>query len=157
MAKFFSKEDPDVLHSYGYTFRLTRHHMTPGQLDPLKHEYDVTGSEASQVLDSWYPPPPPRAGWYKDSKTDKADKTRPPSRDTYVLLRDNAARDPKLQRLWDEVHAVPGWVDWEQIRRGQDVFYRYTPAVVAGFVFQGLLATTVRDVLSLISYIPTLG
>lgn len=142
MAGFFLKEDPDVLNSYGYTFRLTRHHMTPAQLDPLKHEYDVMGSEASSVLDSLYPPPPPRAGWY-DSKA-KADKEPQPSRDTYALLRDNAGRDPKLQRLWDEVHAVPAWVDWAQIRRGQDVFYRYAPAVVAGFAFQGLLATTVR-------------
>lgn len=139
MATFFQKEDPNVLNSYGYTFRLTKHHMTPEQLDPLKHKYDVLGSEASEVLDALYPPPPPRAGWYSKTKAENPQ----PDRDTYALLRDNVNKDPKLQKLWDEVNTVPEWVDWEQIQRGQDVFYRYAPAAVAGFAFQGLLATTV--------------
>lgn len=153
MAGFFQKEEPEVLNSYGYTFRLTKHHMTPAQLDPLKHKYDVVGSEASEILDAMYPPPPPRAGWYNQNskKTNNNGgsgdtNSAPTGRDTYALLRDNAAADPKLQRLWDEVNAVPEWVDWEQIRRGQDVFYRYVPAAVAGFAFQGLLATTVCHV-----------
>lgn len=113
--------------------------MTPEQLDPLKHKYDVLGSEASEVLDALYPPPPPRAGWYSKTKAENPQ----PDRDTYALLRDNIDKDAKLQKLWDEVNTVPEWVDWEQIQRGQDVFYRYAPAAVAGFAFQGLLATTV--------------
>lgn len=97
------------------------------------------GSDALDALDALFPPPPPRAGWY--SKTKEQDPQT--DRDTYALLRDNRHRDERLQELWDEVNTVPDWVDWEQIGRGQEVFYRYAPAVIAGFAFQGLLATTV--------------
>jgi len=34
---------------------------------------------------------------------------------------------------------VPPWVDWEQIRRGQDVFYRYGGANLTGLAYQSLL------------------
>ncbi|KAH8901424.1 hypothetical protein GQ53DRAFT_632097 [Thozetella sp. PMI_491] len=134
----FSKEDSPVLDSYGYKFRLTKNHLTDEQLEPLKHTYDVVGSEALEALDTLFPPPPPRAGWY--SKT--PEQNPQPDRDTYALLRDNKDKDPKLQKLWDEVNTVPEWVDWDQVKRGQEMFYRYAPSVVAGFAFQGLLATT---------------
>ena len=61
------------------------------------------------------------------------------ARDLYALLRDNADKDPKLKQLWDEVNTVPEWVDWEQIRRGQDVFYRYGGANFTGLAYQSLL------------------
>ncbi|VUC25600.1 unnamed protein product [Clonostachys rosea] len=128
----------DVLKSYGYTFRLTDLHKTSEQLDPLKHKFDTVGTDACKVLNELFPPPPPRAGWYSKTKEENPQ----PDRDTFVLLRDNYAKDPKLQDLWNEVNTVPDWVDWDQIKRGQDVFYRYAPAAIAGFAFQGLLATT---------------
>lgn len=34
---------------------------------------------------------------------------------------------------------VPDWVDWEQIARGQDVFYRYGGANLTGLAYQSLL------------------
>jgi hypothetical protein len=40
-------------------------------------------------------------------------------------LRDHAEDDPKLNELWTEINTVPEWVDWDQIQRGQDVFFRY--------------------------------
>jgi hypothetical protein len=53
------------------------------------------------------------------------DPDRPFKKDLYGLLRDHADEDPKLQELWTQVNTVPEWVDWDQIQRGQDVFFRY--------------------------------
>ncbi|KAF4542966.1 Tat pathway signal sequence [Lasiodiplodia theobromae] len=63
----------------------------------------------------------------------------PLHRDLYALLRDNADKDEKLGELWREVNTVPAWVDWEQIKRGQDVFYRYGSAALTGLAYQSLL------------------
>ncbi|KAI0168564.1 hypothetical protein BJ166DRAFT_522760 [Pestalotiopsis sp. NC0098] len=127
-----------ICDSYGYKFKITDDHLTAEDLHPLLQRYDTVGSDALDALDALFPPPPPRAGWY--AKTKEQDPQT--DRDTYALLRDNRHRDERLQELWDEVNTVPDWVDWEQIERGQEVFYRYAPAVIAGFAFQGLLATT---------------
>jgi hypothetical protein len=62
-----------------------------------------------------------------------------PQRDLYALLRDNHPSDPKLHELWTEVNTVPTWVDWEQISRGQDVFYRYGGPALTGLTYQSLL------------------
>jgi hypothetical protein len=43
----------------------------------------------------------------------------------FALLQHNVAKDHKLQRLWDQVTTVPDLVDWKQIERGQEIFYRY--------------------------------
>ncbi|KXH44001.1 hypothetical protein CNYM01_06599 [Colletotrichum nymphaeae SA-01] len=129
---------PSLIDSYGYKFHQTELHMSAEQLDPLKHKFDEVGSEALTALDGMFPPPPPRAGWYAKGKQEDPQ----PDRDTYALLRDHCEKDPRLMKLWDEVNAVPEWVDWDQLKRGQDVFYRYAPAAVTGFAFQGLLATT---------------
>ena len=77
-----------------------------------------------------------------NSKLNKTENAQP-DRDTYALLRDNYNKDPKMQALWEEVNTVPSWVDWDQIKRGQEVFHRYAPGAIAGFAFQGLLASTV--------------
>lgn len=53
------------------------------------------------------------------------DLDKPFKKDLYGLLKKHTNEDPKLKQLWDEVNKVPGWVDWEQIQRGQDVFFRY--------------------------------
>jgi hypothetical protein len=55
---------------------------------------------------------------------DDSDK-KPYKKDLYGLLRDHAEEDPKLQELWTQINTVPDWVDWAQIQRGQDVFFRY--------------------------------
>ena len=44
-----------------------------------------------------------------------------------------------MKKLWDQVNTVPDWVDWEQIQRGQDTFYRYGAAAITGLAFQSLL------------------
>lgn len=63
----------------------------------------------------------------------------PPTRDLYVILQDHLDKDELLQRFWKDVTAVPEWVDWEQIQRGQDVFYRYGAANLTGLAYQSLL------------------
>lgn len=131
-----------VINSYGYKFKFTKEHLTSEELAPLKHKYDEVGSKAADALDALFPPPPPRAGWY--AKTKEQDPQ--PDRDTYALIRDNFEKDERLSDLWSEVNSIPEWVDWDQIKRGQDVFYRYAPAAIAGFAFNGLLATTVSIV-----------
>ena len=64
---------------------------------------------------------------------------KPPARDLYFLLRDHAANDEVLEALWEEVNTVPSWVDWAQIARGQEVFYRYGGPCLTGLAFQSLL------------------
>ncbi|KAH7067693.1 hypothetical protein BKA63DRAFT_423848 [Paraphoma chrysanthemicola] len=127
-----------MLNTYGYKFLVTENHMTPDELLPLQFKYDVVGSEALTALDALFPPPPPRVGWYTKSTSENVQ----PYRDTYELLRDHHTNDPIMQTLWEEVNTVPSWVDWDQIKRGQEVFYRYAPGAIAGFAFQELLATT---------------
>ncbi|KAI4141697.1 MAG: hypothetical protein LQ340_007567 [Diploschistes diacapsis] len=59
-------------------------------------------------------------------------------RDLFCLLRDNAEVDPALSKLWEQANSVPEWVDWRQISRGQDVFYRYGgPALTGGSTYRG--------------------
>ena len=56
-----------------------------------------------------------------------------------MIIFDELEEDELLQRFWEEVNAVPDWVDWEQIERGQDVFYRYGGACLTGLAYQSLL------------------
>lgn len=53
------------------------------------------------------------------------DSDKPFHKDLYTLLKTHADEDPKLQELWTQINTVPEWVDWKQIQRGQDVFFRY--------------------------------
>ncbi|KAK1622503.1 hypothetical protein BDP81DRAFT_466022 [Colletotrichum phormii] len=115
---------PSLVDSYGYKFRQTELHMSAEQLDPLKDKFDEVGSDALTALDGMFPPPPPRAGWYAKGKQEDPQ----PDRDTYALLRDHPEKDARLLKLWDEVNAVLECINWDQIKRGQDVFYRYAPA-----------------------------
>jgi hypothetical protein len=57
----------------------------------------------------------------------------------YAILRENREGDALLEEFWDEVNTVPDWVDWAQIERGQDVFYRYGGACLTGLAYQSLL------------------
>ena len=69
----------------------------------------------------------------------ESDVVKQPPRDLYQLLRDHAETDELLKRFWQEVTTVPSWVDWAQIQRGQDVFYRYGGACFTGLAYQSLL------------------
>jgi hypothetical protein len=121
----FRRKDGNTRHAWGYTFQWTPGHLTPAEMHPLKYSYDVLAGECLDRLDEISPPqslelPRKRERTHQNGQDDHVSK-----RDLYALLRGHASKDEKLGRLWEEVNTVPDWVDWEQISRGQDVFYRY--------------------------------
>ena len=131
----FRLRDENTRTCWGYTFQLTPEHLTPERAHPMKFSYDVLGEQALDRLNEISPPPrsalPRNSNKYAEAKagfgdSNEASKSDPnPKRDLYLLLRDHAHRDETLGKLWQEVNTVPKWVDWDQIARGQDVFYRY--------------------------------
>lgn len=121
-------------------------------MHPLKYSYDILGEEALQRLDSVsvhsnsLNAPKPQDG-LKGGKVDgsvihqsvEKDSVVKAKRDLYVLLRDNADNDAVLGKLYTEVQTVPHWVDWAQVARGQDVFFRYGGPAFTGLAYQSLL------------------
>ncbi|MCJ1259807.1 hypothetical protein MMC24_007646 [Lignoscripta atroalba] len=108
--------------------------------------YDRLGEEALDRLNIISPPPrsalPRNSNQYSQKESESGEMgehNRSPKRDLYIILRDNAERDEVLGRLWAEVNTVPAWVDWEQIARGQEVFYRYGGPALTGLAYQSLL------------------
>ena len=130
---------------WGYTFEWTEDHLTPEQAEPLKHSYDVLAEECLNRLNEISPPESaalPRSNSQDTPKEQDSKNKDGPTishRDLFALLRDHHEEDPKLSQLWEEVNTVPEWVDWEQIQRGQDVFYRYGGPALTGLTYQSLL------------------
>jgi hypothetical protein len=116
----FRKHDENTRTRWGYTFQWTPEHKSAEDLHPLRFTYDTLADECMDRLDAICPP----------VKRGQGDKHSP--RDLYAILRDNASKDEKLGEMWRQVNTVPDWVDWEQVKRGQEVFFRYgVPAVNA--------------------------
>ncbi|KAL9123276.1 MAG: hypothetical protein Q9187_000184 [Circinaria calcarea] len=126
---------------WGYTFQLTDLHLTQEQSKPLKFSYDRLGEQALERLNDISPPPrsalPRNSSKYAEGISETPNNS--PKRDLYLLLRDNSAKDDVLGALWEKVNTVPSWVDWAQIARGQEVFYRYGGPCLTGLAFQSLL------------------
>ena len=97
-------------HYWGYSFHWTDLHRSEDELRPMIHTYDALSDECVQRLHK--------------IPTD-CDPDKPFKKDLYALLKSHADEDPKLGELWNQVNTVPEWVDWDQIQRGQDVFFRY--------------------------------
>lgn len=144
----FRANDRNIHECYGIKFRWTEYHLTSEQLQPMKYTYDVLGEQALEILNGISPPPrsalPRNSGKYSEpqqkdgGKSDKPPEASP-KRDLYNILREHASNDKKLAELWEESNTVPPWVDWDQIGRGQDVFYRYGGPSLTGLAFQSLL------------------
>jgi len=122
----FRHKDENTRNVWGYTFQWTPNHFSEEQLHPLKHTYDVLGEECLNRLDEISPPISselPR----NQPRTSKEPDATLPKRDLYALLRDHrhGEGNEKLLELWNEITDLPDWVDWDQIARGQEVFYRY--------------------------------
>jgi hypothetical protein len=131
-ANPFRGKDENTRSFWGYTFQWTPEHLTSEKLHPLKYTYDVLGEECLNRLDQISPPPDASLPRNQSQLNTTEDKSSMPKRDLYALLRDNADSDEKLGELWKEVTDIPEWVDWDQIERGQQVFYRYGgPALTA--------------------------
>ena len=121
----FKRADENTRHIWGYTFQWSPLHMTPEEMHPLKFTYDKVAEDALNALDRISPPATGELPRNQSRVPTKANAAPPPKRDLYALLRDHHAEDPALAALWEEVNTIPDWVDWDQIARGQDVFYRY--------------------------------
>jgi hypothetical protein len=156
----FRRHDEHTRTCWDYTFQLTPEHPGPETFEALKFSCDTLADEALDKLNEISPPPrsalPRNDGRYAEPNL--GEKPAPeapastPKRDLYAVLRDHAHEDPVLQKLWAEINHVPDWVDWEQLERGQDVFYRYGGPCLTGLCFQSLLgglgATRVVETLS---------
>jgi len=133
---------------------LTKEHLTEEQCKPLKFSYDVLGEQVLARLNEISPPSRkdlPRGNSKfsippKDEDTsirveekEAAGTTKSATRDLYKILCEHREHDDLLKQFWAEITTVPPWVDWAQIERGQDVFYRYGGAVLTGLTYQSLL------------------
>ncbi|ROW06417.1 hypothetical protein VMCG_04364 [Cytospora schulzeri] len=142
---FFFKDTRDMRHSWGYTFEWTPEHQTKEQMRHLTYTYDILGAECLDRLDEISPPgssnprPPGTQEGPDNSPHSQEEKSPQPHRDLYLLLEQHHATDPKLNELWTEIHNIPEWVDWAQIKRGQDVFYRYGGPAIVSLTFQSLV------------------
>ena len=149
----FRRRNEETRYRWGYTFQLTKEHLTPEQTNPLKYSYDTLGEKALEKLDALSPSSHSFVSRKVPQGEERQDKKQPASpedsngnktvmvakRDLYVLLRDNVQTDPVLEELWTEAHTVPSWVDWDRVARGQDVFYRYGGPALTGLAYQSLL------------------
>lgn len=122
------------LRCWGTKFKWTPEHLTPKDLEPLIHQYDIVATDALEQLDRISPPPhsftPHQVSIEDDEETMKPDSEKKAHRDLYGLVGEYASKNEKIGRLWAEVNMVPDWVDWDQIERGQKVFYRYGGAII---------------------------
>ena len=98
-------------HYWNYSFHWTDLHSSADDLRPLTYTYDTLADRCVERLN-------------ETPLTDTVNKG-PSKKDLYGLLRDHADDDPLLKELWTRINTVPQWVDWAQIQRGQDVFFRY--------------------------------
>lgn len=101
-------------------FEWTSLHQTPGELTPMRSRKDDLSDNALAELDL------------------------KPKEDAYEAL-ERAIRLGDKEKykychiLWDQVHTVPAFVDYEQIERGQNVFFRYVGAAFTGLLNDSLL------------------
>ncbi|KAL8904606.1 MAG: hypothetical protein Q9207_003161 [Kuettlingeria erythrocarpa] len=141
--------------AWGYSFTVTPQHLTKEDTASMKMSYDTLGEAALARLNVLHPAsnqvrgegpvaqgPFPSAGASSASSA----SSQPRKRDMFVLLRDHASEDETLTQLWTNVNTVPSWVCWEQLGRGQEVFYRYGGPALTGLAFQSLLGGMVNDV-----------
>lgn len=109
--------------AWGHSFQWSKHHKTYKQYSALKQSFDVLAEESLPLL---------------ESRVESGNGNG----DLYQCLAKHHSQEPTLTRLWHEVTTVPDWVDWDQIARGQEVFYRYGLATLVGLAYSGLLGGT---------------
>ncbi|KAL9001379.1 MAG: hypothetical protein Q9169_000270 [Polycauliona sp. 2 TL-2023] len=146
----FSRRKRETCTAWGYTFEVTKQHLTQDDTAGMKMEFDRLGEMALNRLNLLCPPQASLRGPVEASNDSVAHGVRQssspqtPRRDLYILLRDYASQDEVLGQLWAESNTVPSWVCWDQIERGQDVFYRYGGPALTGLAFQSLLGGMVK-------------
>ncbi|KAL1884392.1 hypothetical protein VTK73DRAFT_86 [Phialemonium thermophilum] len=121
---------------WGYDFEWTSRHQTGEEMRPLIYSYDNLATECLDRLDRFSSKQQRPTKGPADGHSKSPDSAR---RCLYEILQDHVADDDILKQLWTRVTTVPEWVDWEQIERGQQVFYRYAGPIVVALTFQSLL------------------
>ena len=124
--------------AWGYVFEISSSHPTPAEMEPMKHSFDVLGDRAYHRLNE-ISESKTCASDYQEALPKSATLSRAPKKDLYELLKNFAACDDVLSELWAEVSLVPPWVNWDQLARGQDCFYRYGGAALTGLAFHSLI------------------
>ncbi|KAI1428736.1 hypothetical protein F5Y12DRAFT_628980 [Xylaria sp. FL1777] len=126
---------------WGVRFKWTSRHLTPEQLKPLIHSYDKVATEAVERIHEIMAPPNIESSSRNEEtrRTTKTDGERKPRWDMYELIQEYASKDEKIGKLWNEVNTVPEWVDWDQIERGQKIFFRYGGPAISTLTFLSLL------------------
>ncbi|KAL2129869.1 hypothetical protein VTI74DRAFT_7200 [Chaetomium olivicolor] len=125
------------INTWGYTFEWTADHQSAEELRHLIFSYDELATQCLDRFDDIRSLP--LRNKIKSKSDGKESDDVCPHPDFYELLRDRAPEDELLQQLWDEVTTIPSWVDWDQIARGQKVFYRYAGPSIVGLTFVSLL------------------
>ncbi|KAK1984688.1 transcriptional regulator [Colletotrichum cereale] len=126
----FGRSNGDVRVVGNYSFRWTEDHISKDKTEHLRQTYDKIGAAAVARIQEIH-------HQYNAEKTgNAADLSK---LDLFAVLQEHREQDEALGQLWDEVHTVPDWVDWEQLARGQRFFYRYALANLMGFALQGFV------------------
>ncbi|TGZ84635.1 hypothetical protein EX30DRAFT_4850 [Ascodesmis nigricans] len=112
----FGPRGDDIRSSWNYQFTWTPLHMTESQMAPLRTMFDKVA----------------------DAANDRIQELRG-TRGLYQTLEEEWENDPAIGKLWRQVNEIPEWVDWEQIERGQEVFYRYAVAMIYALAYHSLL------------------
>ncbi|GAW13243.1 hypothetical protein ANO14919_026230 [Xylariales sp. No.14919] len=128
---------------WGVKFKWTSQHLTPQQLHPLIYSYDKVATEAVERLDdmlaSQSAESPPKDENLDEAANPSPKKKNNPQWHLYELIQEHASKDEIIGKLWTEVNTVPEWVDWDQIERGQKIFFRYGGAAISTLTFLSLL------------------
>jgi len=127
------------IRAWGLEFDWTPEHLTAEEMRPLMFSYDALATECLNRFDELVPSLPLRPARKTSKPAEASSEKGCPHPDFYELLKQHAPDDPTLQRLWAEVNTVPDWVDWDQIERGQKVFYRYAGPSIVSLTFHALL------------------
>lgn len=119
-AKSISPKIGDTVRLWDIEFKWTTLHQTPAQLAPMRYTADQLADKAFSELKI-------------ASKQNAYDALEA------AVKADDPDKYPNCHKLWTQVNTVPPWVDFDQISRGQDVFYRYAGAAFTGLLNDSLL------------------
>lgn len=139
-------ENGSRVNAWGYEFQWTADHLTAEELRPLIYSYDELATRCLDRFDELQSLRSRETGEAQEKGPDSPHPEKGPEKgpgigrlDLYELLKQHASEDATLGQLWDQLNTVPDWVDWAQIGRGQDVFYRYAGPSIVGLTFSSLL------------------
>ncbi|VUC28743.1 unnamed protein product [Clonostachys rosea] len=115
--------DGESVNWYGFKFSWTPYHQMPDELSHYLYSFDYLSAKALDALDTLCP----------------SSQRNTHSRDTFNILKQHEHEDPHIQQLLQEVTAIPNWVDWDQIERGQRVLWRYALPSITCLIYMSLL------------------